>query len=118
MSKKIIKVAEEIDFSVYTKFTKDLGLFQVTANIWSVVSTPALYGLKASDGKFCHDISEIDLDFSMNNKPCNYNGFKELYEKLYGVNTFNKFNAELSQEFEAAYFNTTPYARKKITKTK
>ena len=112
MSKKIIKVAEEIDFSVYTKFSKDLGLFQVYASVWSVVSNPS------PDGTFSHDISEIDLDFSMNNKPCNYQGFKELYEKLYGVNTFNKFNAELSQEFEAAYFNTTPYDRRKITKTK
>ena len=28
---KIIKLNENVDFSVYTKFTKDLGLFQVKA---------------------------------------------------------------------------------------
>jgi len=38
MSKKIIKVCENVDFSMYTKFTKDLGLFQVDASIWSMVS--------------------------------------------------------------------------------
>jgi hypothetical protein len=35
---KIKKVDEVVDFSVFTKFTKDLGLFQVNASIWSMVS--------------------------------------------------------------------------------
>ena len=103
MSKKIIKVNENVDFSVYTKFTKDLGLFQVDANVWSMVS---------QDCRQSHDIQDIELDFSVNNKPCKYNGFKEIYEKLYGINTFNKFRDDLTEEFEEAYFKQTTYKTK------
>jgi len=103
MSKKIIKVDENVDFSVYTKFTKDLGLFQVNARVWSMVS---------QDCSQSHDISEIDLEFSVNNKPCKYIGFKEMYDKLYGADTFNKFRDDLYTEFEAAYFKHTPYKTK------
>ena len=97
---KIIKVDENVDFSVFTKFTKDLGLFQVTANVWSMVS---------QDCRCSHDISEIELDFSVNNKPCKYLGFKELYEKLYGKDTFNQFYDDLKSEFEEEYFKQTTY---------
>ena len=100
---KIKKVDEVVDFSVFTKFTKDLGLFQVDASIWSMVS---------QDCRQNHDISDIELEFSMNNKPCKYLGFKELYEKLYGINTFNKFRDNLKEEFEKAYFKHTPYKTK------
>jgi len=103
MSKKIIKVCENVDFSMYTKFTKDLGLFQVDASIWSMVS---------QDCRQSHNISDIELEFSMNNKTCKYLGFKELYEKLYGINTFNKFRDDLTEEFEVAYFEHTPYKTK------
>ena len=106
MSKKIIKVKENVDFSVFTKFTKDLGLFQVTARVWTMVSTPS------PDGTFDHEISDIELDFSINNKQCKHVGFKELYEKLYGVDTFNQFYSDLSTEFEKAYFKNTPYKTK------
>jgi hypothetical protein len=51
---KIKKVDEVVDFSVFTKFTKDLGLFQVNASIWSMVS---------QDCTNSHDISDIELDF-------------------------------------------------------
>ena len=103
MSKKIIKVCENVDLSMYTKFTKDLGLFQVDANVWSMVSQHCHQS---------HDIQDIELDFSVNNKPCKYNGFKEIYEKLYGINTFNKFRDDLTEEFEKAYFKHTPYKAK------
>ena len=97
---KIIKVNENVDFSVYTKFTKDLGLFQVDANVWSMVSQNCTNN---------HDIQDINLDFLVNNKTCTYLGFKELYEKLYGINTFNKFRDDLTLEFEEEYFKQTTY---------
>jgi hypothetical protein len=100
---KIKKVDEVVDFSVFTKFTKDLGLFQVNASIWSMVS---------QDCTNSHDISDIELDFSIDNKRCKYDGFREIYEKLYGINTFNQFTAELMEEFEKAYFKHTPYKTK------
>ena len=100
---KIIKVNENVNFSVYTKFTKDLGLFQVDANVWSMVSQNCTNN---------HDIQDINLDFLVNNKPCKYNGFKELYQKLYGADTFCKFRDDLTEEFEKAYFKHTPYKTK------
>ena len=103
MSKKIIKVNENVDFSVFTKFTKDLGLFQVNASVWSMVS---------QDCTHSHDISDIELGFSINNKPCKYLGFQELYEKLYGKSTFNQFCDDLTTEFEKAYFKQTTYKNK------
>ena len=108
MSKKIIKVEEIVDLSVFTKFTKDLGLFQVKARVYSMVSP--------NRGSHNHDITEIEMHFSMNNKPCKYVGFKELYEKLYGVDTFNEFRDDLSKEFEEAYFKHTPYKTKTLKK--
>ena len=103
MSKKIIKVGENVDFSVFTKFTKDLGLFQVNASVWSMVS---------HDCRQSHDISDIELDFSVNNKPCKYNGFKEIYEKLYGTDTFSEFCDNLNCEFQEAYYEQTTYKTK------
>jgi len=100
---KIIKVNENVDFSVFTKFTKDFGLFQVNASVWSMVS---------QDCAHSHDISEIELGFSINNKPCKYLGFQELYEKLYGKSTFNQFRADLTTEFEEEYFKQSPYKTK------
>ena len=100
---EIKKVNEVVDFSVFTKFTKDLGLFQVNASVWSTVS---------QDCTNSHDISDIELDFSIDNKRCKYDGFREIYEKLYGINTFNQFTAELMEEFEKAYFKQTTYKTK------
>ena len=101
---KIIKVNEVVDYSVSTNFTKDLGLFQVKATIWSCVSE--------WQGRYENEITETELIFVLNGKKCKYAGFKELYEKLYGVNTFNQFWADLITEFEEEYFKQTTYKTK------
>jgi len=100
MKKKIIKVNEDVSYMVSTEFTKDLGLFQVKARV---------YSMKELCSKGRHDVTDIELDFLVNNKPCAYRGFKELYEKLYGENSFNEFCEELKIDFEEAYFKHTPY---------
>ena len=104
MSKKIIKVEEIVDLSVYTEFTKDEGMFQVKARVYSMVSR--------GHNTYDHDITETEMLFSINNKHVNYNGFKVLYTQLYGVDTFNEFRDDLSKEFEEAYFKHTPYKTK------
>ena len=101
---KIIKVNEVVDYSVSTTFTKDLGLFQVKATVWSCVSE--------WEGRYENEITETELIFVLNGKKCKYAGFKELYEKLYGVNTFNQFWADLITEFEEEYFKQTTYKTK------
>ena len=80
---KIIKEQEVVNRSVSTTFIKDLGLFQVRATIWSCVSE--------YEGRYENEITETELMFILNGKTCRYVGFRELYEKLYGVKMFNQF---------------------------
>ena len=104
---QIKKVDEVTDLSVYTKFTKDEGMFQIEASVYSMVSEVPGIG-----NKYGHDISEIELGFLINDKKVQYTGFKTLYEQLYGKDTFGDFYLEKSQEFEVAYLKTTPYKTK------
>tara|TARA_B110001452_G_scaffold81773_1_gene66872 strand:+ start:183 stop:503 length:321 start_codon:yes stop_codon:yes gene_type:complete len=104
---KIKKVDEITDLSVYTKFTKDEGMFQIEARVYSMVSEVPGIGKK-----YGHDISEIELGFFINDKKVQYTGFKTLYEQLFGKDTFGDFYYKKSQEFEAAYLKTTPYKTK------
>ena len=103
---KIKKVDEVFEFSVYTKFTKDEGMFQIEANVYSMVSEVP------GGNKYDHDISEIELRFLINSKSVQYTGFKTLYNQLFGDNTFGNFYSEKCDEFEAAYLKTTPYKTK------
>ena len=103
---KIKKIESITDLSVYTKFTKDEGMFQVEARVYSMVSSPA-HGIT-----YDHDISDIEIEYIINNKKVKYCGFKNLYNQLYGENTFNKYNDEKYKEFEEAYFKTTTYKTK------
>ena len=98
---KIIKEQEVVDYSVSTTFIKDFGLFQVRATVWSCVSE--------YEGRYENEITETELMFILNGKNCKYVGFRELYEKLYGVNMFNQFHTDLITEFEEEYFKQTNY---------
>jgi len=101
---KIIKVEEITDLSVFTKFAKDEGMFQIEASVHSMVST-----IPTSPDKYDHDISEVELFFFINNKKVKYTGFKMLYEQLYGKDTFSKYWSEKCEDFKQEYFKTTPY---------
>ena len=101
---KIIKVEEITDLSVFTRFAKDEGMFQIEASVYSMVST-----IPTSPDKYDHDISEVELFFFINNKKVKYTGFKTLYEQLYGENTFSKYWSEKCEDFKQEYFKTTPY---------
>ena len=101
---KIIKVQEIVDYAVNTTFTKDLGLFQVKANVWSCVSE--------CENGYDNEITETELSFILNGKPCKYLGFRELYEKMFGANKFNEFRDDLVVEFQEEYFKQSPYKNK------
>ena len=103
---KIIKVDEITDLSVYTKFTKNEGIFQIEASVYSMVS------MAPSPDKYDHDISEVELKFIINGKYVKYTGFKTLYDQLFGKDTFGNFYSEKCAEFEAAYLKTSPYKTK------
>jgi hypothetical protein len=104
---KIKKVDEITDLSVFTKFTKDEGMFQIEASVYSMVSEVPGVG-----NKYGHDVTGVELGFLINGKKVQYTGFKTLYEQLFGKDTFGDFYYKKSQEFEAAYLKTTPYKTK------
>ena len=101
---KIKKVDEVTDLSVYTRFTKDEGMFQIEASVYSMVEQKEQF--------YGHDISEIELKFLVNGKKVNYSGFKTLYDQLFGKDTFGNFYSEKCAEFEVAYLKTSPYKTK------
>ena len=104
---KIKKVDEVTDLSVYTRFTKDEGMFQIEASVYSMVTAVPFVG-----NKYNHDVTEIELMFLINGKKVTYTGFKTLYNQLFGDNTFGKFWSEKCAEFEVAYLKTSPYKTK------
>ena len=101
---KIKKVDEVTDLSVYTRFTKDEGMFQIEASVYSMVEQKEQF--------YGHDISEIELKFIINGKKVQYTGFKTLYDQLFGKDTFGNFYSEKCKEFEVAYLKTSPYKTK------
>jgi len=96
---KITKTFEDKSYSLSTGFTKDLGLFKVEATVWSnVMDREKVYE---------HEISDVEIAYYINDQYCRYQGFKELYEKLYGVNSFKKFEEDITYEFKEAYHDQT-----------
>ena len=104
---KIKKVDEITDLSVFTRFTKDEGMFQIEASVYSMVSE-----VPGATKKWGHDVTEVELKFLINDKKVNYTGFKTLYDQLFGKDTFGDFYYKKAQEFEAEYLKTTPYKTK------
>ena len=46
------------------------------------------------------DINDTELEFQVNNKRCNYVGFKELYNQLHGDKSFRVFEADVIRQIE------------------
>jgi len=65
--------------------------------------------IKKVDEFVSYSISTTFTKDLLNGKHCNGLGFRELYEKLFGANKFNKFRDDLIVEFEEEYFKQSPY---------
>ena len=105
--KKIKKVSELTNNQYTTTYKVDCGMFQVDAELYS-----SEFEMKDLSNKlFSCDIQDIDLEFSIDGKRCNYDGFKELYEKLYGKGSYQDFSKELVDHIEAEHFKLSdrPY---------
>jgi len=103
---EIIKNFEDVSYSISTGFSKELGLFTVKGTVWSHTIHNEL------KDTYEHEISDIEMSYEINGKYCRYDGFKELYDKLYGINSFNKFEKDTIEEFKEAYHERTPYRNK------
>ena len=105
--KKIKKVSELTNNQYTTTYKVDCGMFQVDAELYS-----SEFEMKDLSNKlFSCDIQDIDLEFSIYGKRCNYDGFKELYEKLYGKDSYKDFSKEIVDHIEAEHFKLSdrPY---------
>lgn len=103
---KIIKNFEDRSYSISTGLTKDLGLFSAKATIWSYVNETKKKEI------YEHEISDMEISYEINGKYCRRVGFGELYEKLYGIDSFLQFEKDLSKDFEEAYYKLTVYKTK------
>ena len=86
-----VNVSKNLSHHTYT----DFGIFTVNASTYS-----CLYPAVKTD--WGCDIADTELEFQVNNKPCKYVGFKELYDKLHGNGSFVKFEADLIRQIEEA----------------
>ena len=98
---KITKTFEDKSYSLSTGLTKDLGLFKVSATVWSC----AMYNERKK--VYEHEINDVELAYYINDQYCKYQGFKELYEKLFGVDSFKEFEQDITYEFQEAYHDQT-----------
>jgi len=99
--KKIKKISEHCDHHYISKYEVDYGMFQVSADVYSNEFEVDDLGKKL----FSCDIQDVALDFSINGKGCKREGFKELYEKLYGEDSYLDFTKELTSDIEVQHLN-------------
>ena len=104
---KIIKGQVNVDRSVYTEFSKDMGFFSMHADVWCVVSEHINEVIPTT--VYLHDITEISERFRINGKAVKRDGFEELYVKLYGDGAFAKLLMDFEKEIETEYYKTTEY---------
>ena len=102
---EIKKTSEEISYCVNSYYELDKGMFTVKANLSSIVSKFQ----HISETVYHHDINDIDLDFYIDGQRCKYDGFKELYGKLFGIDNFSIFCSDTMKEIEDYNIATSQY---------
>jgi hypothetical protein len=101
----IKKTGEDIGYNVNGYYEVDKGMFTVKASVYSTVSKFD----HISETIYHHDINDANLDFYVDGKHCKYDGFKELYGKLFGVDSFSAFCSDIIKEIEDYHRNTSIY---------
>ena len=102
--KSIKLISQDKSHQMNSYYELDYGLFKVEANVYSNA-----YSLNESIKEiYEHDIHEVEFDFHVNDKRCNVDGFRELYNKLFG-DKFKDFILELEEKVRSKYFEDTIY---------
>ena len=83
----------------YISLSQDRGIFKVEAEV-----DLCYYEYDKFPGLFDRSVHGVSLYYYFENKMVQRLGFKELYEKLFGENSFKEFETELEIEFEQAAF--------------
>ena len=101
----IKKTGEEIGYNVNGYYEVDKGMFTIKASLYSIVSKFD----HISETVYHHDINDTELDFYVDGKRCKYDGFKELYGKLFGVDNFSVFCSDTIKEIEKYHRAVSTY---------
>ena len=105
--KSIKKVSEGSTHQYTTNFEVDCGMFQVDAQVYS--TDYEVEGL--TDKLFSCEFTDIAFEFRIDGKLCQYSGFEELYEKLFGEGSYITFTKELADYVETEHLKLSgrPY---------
>lgn len=95
---KIEKYHEHVSHYAYVSYFKDEGMYKVKASVHVDIE-------EGRDNQLFHQVTDVDLEFFINDKKCTYSGFKEMYEKLFSKGMFITYEENLYEEFEEHYLN-------------
>jgi hypothetical protein len=85
----------------------DLGMYQVKA----ALRLSAERIDTAEYEVYNVDVDDVELMFYIDGKSCQYEGFKELYEKLFGSNSYQSMVNNLCKDFEDHAIENCTYPR-------
>ena len=91
---RTVHLNDYISFSVNSNLAIHVDPM-ITANI-----TVYTYVNKKKDGSFTTDVMDCEVDWKLNGDCVKYDGFKELYTKLYGKDKFDKLLKDVCNEAE------------------
>ena len=99
---KIKKHDEHVSHYAYVTYFKDEGMYKVKGSV-HVNIEEASKASKERGYENWHEVTDVDLEFFVNDKKCKYVGFSNMYEELFGKGTFDTYYTKLYKEFEAYY---------------
>ena len=92
---KIKKHDEHVSHYAYVTYFKDEGMYKVKGTV--------RVNIEEGVDQLYHEVTDVDLEFFVNDKKCNYVGFKDLYQKLFNKSNWDEYEENLWEEFEAHY---------------
>jgi hypothetical protein len=99
---KIKKHDEHVSHYAYVTYFKDEGMYKVKASVHVNIEEASKPSKERGYENF-HDVTDVDLEFFVNDKKCTYAGFRSIYEELFGKGKFIVYEENLYEEFEAYY---------------
>lgn len=99
---KIKKHDEHVSHYAYVTYFKNEGMYKVKASVHVNIQEASPRSIERGYEHW-HEVTDVDLEFFINDKKCTYLGFKEMYEKLFTTNSWKEYEESLYEEFEAHY---------------
>lgn len=90
-------------------YTIDNGMFTTEATVMAALAP--IHPDIVENGVWSIDITDVDLNFKVNGERVNYQGFKELHDKLFGEGKFDRFWDKTVGEISEYYEANTKYNR-------